>query len=118
MSDFPFYGTVSHGTMQPDHLIPVFLETLYQVSPTEHRKLLNEYEDADLESAWNNRSFELWNHNNDEYLLESLFDVLHELAPPNYYFGAHLEDGSDYGYWPCDDNWVDCDSEISELLYD
>tara|TARA_R100001244_G_scaffold73905_1_gene59227 strand:- start:108 stop:434 length:327 start_codon:yes stop_codon:yes gene_type:complete len=34
-----------------------------------------------------------------QFLLDDLFDLLNDLAPEGYYFGAHPGDGSDFGYW-------------------
>lgn len=84
-------GTISHGTMRPEDLIPTFTDWLESQKPLrrEHRKML---------TAWKNE---------DEYdgetFLEDLFDALGEYAPPYFYFGAHPGDGSDYGYWLSDD---------------
>ncbi len=32
--------------------------------------------------------------------LETLTDLLNEIAPPYTYFGAHDGDGADFGFWP------------------
>lgn len=79
-------GTVSHGTMRPEDLIPAFVSWLESQKPLrrEHRKLLKE------------------NSGDDDETLEELFDALNEYAPPYFYFGAHPGDGSDYGYWLSD----------------
>ena len=43
-----------------------------------------------------------WNSDDAAGLLESLFDTLDSYSPEGYYFGAHLGDGSDYGFWKMD----------------
>ena len=51
--------------------------------------------DRDKEADW-------WNSDDAAGLLESLFDTLDSYSPEGYYFGAHLGDGSDYGFWKMD----------------
>jgi len=36
----------------------------------------------------------------DEELLDDLFQLLDNIAPPNCYFGAHEGDGALFGFWP------------------
>lgn len=143
-------GSVSHGTMRDQDLIPAFMDKLdeirdglytgegvgltAQLTPeeTEERKkmvaridvLLGEIEqhqDADglltMESGgtgtgWveNVEAGQGYDPDSDEpgYYdegglsgedLETLTDLLGELAPPYCYFGANEGDGADYGFW-------------------
>lgn len=93
-------GSVSHGTMRADDLIPTFaaeLDALLKRQPKrfprkEYRALIREaarISDYDTEDAG--------------YVLEELFDALAAFAPPLCYFGAHDGDGAAYGFWPSDD---------------
>ena len=92
--DFPFYGTVSHGTMRNADLIPCFASLLKELDTDGYYSGLTD--DAD-----NMKDFE----SDKAYcLLDSLWDSLADYAPAGYYFGAHPGDGSDYGFWA-----VDCD---------
>lgn len=91
-NDFPFYGTVSHGTMRAENLIPCFASLL--------KELDNEGYYSDLiDEADNMKDFE---SDKAYLLLDNLWDALADYAPAGYYFGAHPGDGADYGFWPVD----------------
>jgi hypothetical protein len=87
-------GTVSHGTLKPDDLIPAFAEELeYQLQRNpefrpQFASLLAEAEDCD--------------HDHEDVLLEDLIDALQGFAHPDHYFGASDGDGSDFGFWKID----------------
>ena len=96
-------GSVSSNTMRTEHLLEAFTAELeYHVQQNakmwcseDGRKqrdtflaLVNAAHEADPETE-----------EADEILLE-LFDALEYFAPPNSYFGAHPNDGADYGFWP------------------
>jgi len=92
------FGSISSGTMRPEDLIPAFADELRaQVEAAaphpgamnpDHVKLCDE---AD--------SIEDYASEDADCVLEELFDALSEYAPPYGYFGAHLSDGADYGFW-------------------
>ena len=96
MSDVIITGSISHGTMREEDLIPVFLDALKELSPARAERLRDEYADtlAHLEAF-------LEPHNVDEvsWLMHDLFDSLDANSPDGYYFGASEGDGSDYGFW-------------------
>lgn len=89
------FGTISHGTMRPEDLIPAFADELRRLRGALPRDLANdirkleanEYLDSDLADG----------------VLKDLFDTLQEYAPDYGYFGAHPGDGSDYGFWLFED---------------
>lgn len=41
----------------------------------------------------------LYDHEELSDLSEQLFNMLSSLCPDGYYFGAHVDDGADYGFW-------------------
>jgi hypothetical protein len=106
------FGTISHGTMRPEDLIPTFASVLDDlVENGEHTALVaeaNSIEDFESEEA--------------DAILESLFDALQESAPAYAYFGAHPGDGSDYGFWLHEDFEYDFDglkvNDTSEIPAD
>lgn len=87
-------GTVSHGTMLKEDLIPAFIDVLRHHHP-EHA-LIAEY-DALPDCEWNELTEE--QEEQTDCMLDELFDALSEFAPPFCYFGVHPGDGSDYGFW-------------------
>jgi hypothetical protein len=104
MKAFQHFGTISHGTMRPQDLIPAFLDALAEVDPAAHEQYMlmpfgpipaYVYDEGDA-SDW-------WQSEGAHYLLEGLFDALDDAAPEGYYFGAHPGDGADYGFWQCDE---------------
>lgn len=96
-------GTVSHGTMRPEDLIPKFIDTI--------QKIL----DKDMShNLWmslitlQNRMIDDPDYFGSETCqddLTYLFDILNSLAPEGYYFGSHPGDGSDYGFWQCEEEF-------------
>ena len=97
-------GTVSHGTMRPQDLIPAFLDCLADVDPAAYEQIMvcpfsfvpDYVMDEGDDSEW-------WDSEDASYKLEELFDALDAAAPDGYYFGAHPGDGSDYGFWACEE---------------
>jgi hypothetical protein len=88
-------GTVSHGTMRSEDLIPDFLYLLKQQKPLHkaHRQLIKEIEA-------NMAKDDYFDSEEASYdLNEGLFEALNDYAPPYFYFGSHPGDGSDYGFW-------------------
>lgn len=93
-------GSVSWGTMRVEDLIPTFADELESLIAAQqgraewegHARLVAEaraIEDFDSEEA--------------ACVWEALFDALEDFAPEGAYFGAHEGDGSDYGFWPIEE---------------
>ena len=108
-------GSISHGTMREEDLIPTFIDELRLLDPDnetlggilddiEHRAEEDDYFAADTGVA----SYDL---------NETLFEALNEYAPPFCYFGSHPGDGSDYGFWISDESIEEavCDETIVKI---
>ena len=80
-------GTISHGTMRAQDLVPAFLDALRACNP-----VLAEQLDAERPSIYSDEM--------PEWLNETLWDAMDKHAPEGHYFGSHPGDGSDYGIWP------------------
>ncbi len=107
-------GTVSHGTMRNEDLIPCFVDLLSDLN--EQRSLdckagddlaaVAEFTRLDDMLGDIERRQEREDYYDSEDASEDcneLFDELNAFAPPYCYFGAHPGDGSDYGFWLSED---------------
>lgn len=107
MHEFKFYGTVSHGTMRSQDLIPRFLEVLEQLDPNGHAGYLDglEADNYNLDVLLNlDDDHEFWDSGAAWEICYELFGLLEQHAPDDYYFGSHIGNGSDYGFWPIADD--------------
>lgn len=117
-----FLGSVSHGTMRPEDLIPTFMDVLDDIreriaapgSVSEHPEALAQRVQTvsrldDLLGAMEQRqqADDYYETESADWDLEELFTVLAEFAPPYCHFGAHEGDGADYGFWPSLDSLRD-----------
>ena len=91
----PTVGTIIHGTLLPEHLIPAFLP--YAPDSAE---LAGEWEDlaavpeADRGHRW---------YEHVGVLMDDLFDALEQVARDHgMWFGSHPGDGADFGFWKDD----------------
>lgn len=103
MKDFfacPRRGSISHGTLRNQDLIPAFLDAIQEIAPDAYAQIMAApfgpipayVHDEGDSSAW-------WDSEDASWLLEDLFNVLDEHAPPGHYFGAHPGNDSDFGFW-------------------
>lgn len=120
------FGTVSHGTLRTEDLIDAFADELeWQIQRNgDHFSMPEHFAARDRLNAlvhdareWTPES----NEDGDEFVNE-LADALDEFAPPYAYFGAHIGDGSDFGFWVSEDALQDFDglrvSDLSEVPAD
>lgn len=86
----PQIGTIVAGTHDPATLASAFL-SLGEYAPLSLARIASEYSDAI--DALPRRHADLPD------LVDALRDALADCAPPYTYFGAHVGDGADIGYW-------------------
>ena len=89
------FGTISHGTMLPVDLIPVFCNALRDVRGSVPREIW-------LRAQACMRNDMRMANDGQEVVIE-LSDALDANAPSYHYFGAHVGDNSDYGFWLAED---------------
>ena len=104
----PIEGTVIHGTLRLEDLLPAFLNAakvmLGEDGQLRYYRLLDRFHELDPLSRGRGRDLIAQGRlDAAEDLLDDLFDLLTELAPEGYYFGPHPGDGSDFGYWQEED---------------
>ncbi len=106
-------GTVSHGTMRNEDLIPEFVYILKQFSKGKNKAQYKECKE--IEKRMKSENY-FQSEGSDFDLNEFLFDALQDYALPYFYFGSHPGDGSDYGYWLTDNFQEDFDGlEVNDL---
>ena len=89
-------GTIISGTHRPEDLVPAL-----------HAELITR---LDYRLSWEravSRDARRWIEGRNELadtaeLVSDLVSALDNLSPEGVRFGAHEGDGSDFGYWPCE----------------
>ena len=103
-------GTVSHGTMREEDLIPTFMAFLDCHAPAEAQKVRDEFGPAFVMRCGVAGALEYPTQgetSNREWLMEMLWEAMEAIAPEGSYFSAIEGDGSDYGFWPNDSEGED-----------
>jgi hypothetical protein len=98
-------GTIIHGTLRMEDLIPAFADELerldeekkYDYLVKEARDFVVSSYDGEMITEDDHLTFDSEDAN---WSVEELIDALNEFAPDGCYFGAHEGDGSDFGFWP------------------
>jgi hypothetical protein len=94
-------GTLIHATLRTQDLIPCFLDAVREYAPAEYEQIMvSAFGPIPAYVQDEGDSCEWWQSDDASYLLEDLFNILNDVAPAGYYFGAHEGDGSDFGFWP------------------
>ncbi len=89
-------GTVIHGTLRSEDLIPAFFSELLAYDPDAAAVILDNFPDYLGDEPDPN----CYLSEDTNWLFDKLFDALNDVAPKGHYFGAHPGDGSDFGFWP------------------
>lgn len=91
-------GSVSHATLRLEDLIPSFLwEAKHlRLTKAERKEISRIARESEQEGYYDSKDavFDL---------NESLFSILDAHSLPYFRFGAHLGDGSDFGWWLSED---------------
>ena len=104
-------GTLIHGTLRNEDLLPAFRNELHNLSEGQH-PLVGQF-DRTVETEpwldWYSVDIRLADiaPEDQEYaseLVNDLMDALNEYAPDGYYFGSIEGDGSDFGFWQDEEN--------------
>ena len=109
-------GSISHGTLRTQDLLPVFLETLTALGgdvPSDlecgaHIEYLN-WPGPGTTACDEDDKF--WSSEEAMWDMEALTDGLNNLCPPFVYFGTLEGDGSDFGFWPNYDGMTESNIE-------
>jgi hypothetical protein len=104
------YGTIIHGTLREQDLVPAFLSELEYRDPVAAERIQTGRE-AIIEVLCADRAWDLtelaqgyfWDR--VAWLMDELYDALEAAAPEGCYFGAIEGDGSDFGFWPHEPMW-------------
>lgn len=103
-------GSIISGTLRNEDLIPTFCEELRSLG---HRSK----ELSRIEKVQNKKGY--FESDDSQYDLENLFNMLDSHSMPYFYFGSHMGDGSDFGFWLIESYIEDFDglkvSDLSEV---
>ena len=97
----PEPGTVSHGTLREQDLVPAFLSVLEEHASEAHERITDQY--PNVIEALRRDPDGIVDWDPVHWLMEDLVDALDEAAPDGYWFGAHEGDGADFGFWEIED---------------
>lgn len=88
-------GSVSHGTLRSEDLLPEFLTVLDALDTGDDYAALKSEARGFADKSYH---FTEMPETAGE-IVNELIEALTDLAPQGWYFGAHEGDGSDFGFW-------------------
>lgn len=96
------YAHVSHGTLHPADLTEAMYSSImaYAEPSADLTAWSNDVLATVWEGAWGNHNSDFWDTEVAEHMLDEMAEILENLAPEGYYFGASEGDGSDFAIWP------------------
>ena len=100
-------GTVIHGTLRSQDLLPALLIELRSLDVDAGENLSSQVPHSQLVNGDGlslNDSDPWWDSEDCSELISDLFDHINDRAPEGIYFGSHPGDGSDFGYWPIEED--------------
>lgn len=97
-------GTVIHGTMRPQDLIPAFVAEFARIDPDAAAKFIGEWRAVMANPG----------HEDAGECVDALFAALDDRAPEGLTFSAIEGDGSDYGWWE-DPDYVSEETQQAQL---
>ena len=96
MTRYATIGTISHATLRNEDLLESFADELERLGKASdlpfHPSAKNAIEDA--------RAVTDYDSENASEIVNELAGYLESYAPAYCYFGAHIGDGADFGFWP------------------
>lgn len=94
-------GTLIHGTLRNEDLIPAFIEKLKELSEEQYDEFISSNPSVkDACSKLKEEGSDHWFSTEEATeLCNDLIDILNTYSPDNHYFGTHPGDGSDFGWW-------------------
>lgn len=93
-------GSVINSTNRLQDLIPAFLDELRSLALDDYQQVLKDYPEYEPNLEDDDP---FWDSEAAAYMSDVLFDYLNNCAPDGHYFGAHVGDGSDFGFWEYED---------------
>jgi len=102
--------TLIRGTYRMCDLVPAMLEAIKETP--EFQKIKRQLPDVVVNPE--SERDERWESDEVTSLYEELTDILESYAPEGYYFGAHVGDGSDFGFWMDDERMLGIISEVMQ----
>jgi hypothetical protein len=102
MRTVDFTGSVSWGTMREQDVLPAIMNVLVVHHPTAWEEIAGVVRD-ETGYRWDDLpdDHDFWSSGAMSGLInEDAWDAMNEIAPDDHYFGAHVGDGCDYGFWP------------------